>query len=78
MSSAAQIEGYILEAQQEKLHHYAEYEGFEIVGEYCDTNKSGKSIKWRPAFMEMLDDISSEKDDISYLLVLSFQDLEEM
>jgi hypothetical protein len=28
--------------------------------------------------MEMLDDISSEKDDISYLLVLSFQDLEEM
>jgi site-specific recombinases, DNA invertase pin homologs len=45
VSSAAQIEGYILEAQQEKLHHYAEYEGFEIVGEYCDTNKSGKSIK---------------------------------
>ena len=69
VSTAAQIEGYSLEAQQEKLHQYAEYKGLKIVGEYCDAGKSGKSIKGRPSFMKMLDDISSEKDDISYVLV---------
>lgn len=69
VSTAAQIEGYSLEAQQEKLHQYAEYKGLKIVCEYCDAGKSGKSIKGRPSFMKMLDDISSEKDDISYILV---------
>ena len=69
VSTAAQIEGYSLEAQQEKLHQYAEYKGLKIVGEYCDAGKSGKSIKGRTSFMKMLDDISSEKDDISYVLV---------
>lgn len=69
VSTAAQIEGYSLEAQQEKLHQYAEYKGLKIVGEYCDAGKSGKSIKGRPSFMKMFDDISSEKDDISYVLV---------
>lgn len=69
VSTAAQTEGYSLEAQQERLHQYAEYKGLKIVGEYCDAGKSGKSIKGRPAFMEMLDDISSEKDDIAYVLV---------
>ena len=69
VSTAAQIEGYSLEAQQEKVHQYAEYKGLKIVGEYCDAGKSGKSIKGRPSFMKMLDDISSEKDDISYVLV---------
>lgn len=69
VSTAAQTEGYSLEAQQERLHQYAEYKGLKIVGEYCDAGRSGKSIKGRPAFMEMLDDITSEKDDISYVLV---------
>lgn len=69
VSTAAQIEGYSLEAQQERLHQFADYKGFRIVGEYCDAGKSGKSIKGRPEFLKMLDDISSEKDDISAILV---------
>ena len=30
VSTAAQTEGYSLEAQQEKLHQYAEYKGLKI------------------------------------------------
>ena len=56
-------------AQQERLRQYAEYKNLEIAGEYCDAGKSGKSILGRPAFMEMMDDIASGKDQISYVLV---------
>ena len=69
VSTSAQTEGYSLEAQTERLRKYAEYKDLEIAGEYCDAGKSGMSIKGRPAFMEMLDDISSEKDEISCVLV---------
>lgn len=69
VSTAAQTEGYSLEAQQERLHEYADYKNLEIAGEYCDAGKSGKSIVGRPAFLQMLDDISSEKDNISFVLV---------
>lgn len=69
VSTAAQTEGYSLEAQQERLRLYAEYKNLEIAGEYCDAGKSGKSILGRPAFMEMMDDIASGKDQISYVLV---------
>ena len=65
VSTAAQIEGYSLEAQKEKLEQYADYKDLVIAGEYCDAGKSGHSIKGRPAFMAMMDDISSEKDNIS-------------
>ena len=69
VSTAAQTEGYSLEAQQERLREYADYKNLEIAGEYCDAGKSGKSIVGRPAFLQMLDDISSEKDNISFVLV---------
>ena len=69
VSTAAQTEGYSLEAQQERLREYADYKNLEIAGEYCDAGKSGKSIVGRPAFLQMLNDISSEKDNISFVLV---------
>lgn len=69
VSTAAQIEGYSLEAQTERLREYAEYRELEVAGEYCDAGKSGKSIKGRPEFQQMLDDIASQKDGISFLLV---------
>ena len=65
----AQTEGYSLDAQQEKLRKYAEYKNLEIVGEYCDAGKSGKSIKGRPAFQQMMEDVASQKDDVSCVLV---------
>ncbi len=69
VSTAAQIEGYSLEAQQERLRQFADYKGFQIAGEYCDAGKSGHSIKGRPEFLRMLDDITCEKDNISAVLV---------
>ena len=69
VSTAAQTEGYSLEAQTERLRKYAEYKEMEVVREYCDAGRSGMSIKGRPAFMEMMDDISCEKDEISCVLV---------
>lgn len=69
VSTMAQTEGYSLDAQQEKLRKYAEYKSLEIAGEYCDAGKSGKSIKGRPAFQQMMEDVASQKDDVSYVLV---------
>ena len=69
VSTAAQVEGYSLEAQTERLREYADYRELEIAGEYCDAGKSGRSIKGRPAFQQMLDDIVCEKDGISFVLV---------
>lgn len=69
VSTAVQTEGYSLEAQQERLRQYAKYKELEIVGEYCDAGKSGKSIKGRPAFQQMMEDVASQKDDVSYVLV---------
>ena len=69
VSTAVQIEGFSLEAQDVRLKEYAEYKDLDIVGSYCDAGKSGKNIKGRPEFQRMLDDIVSQKDDVSYVLV---------
>lgn len=69
VSTAIQTEGYSLEAQTERLYAYAEYKELEIVGEYCDAGKSGKNIKGRPEFLKMLDDITSQKDEVAFVLV---------
>lgn len=69
VSTAVQVEGYSLDAQMESLKRYAEYRELQIVGEYCDAGKSGKNIKGRPAFKQMMDDVMSQKDDIEFVLV---------
>ena len=48
VSTAAQTEGYSLEAQTERLRKYADYKEMEVVREYCDAGRSGMSIKGRP------------------------------
>lgn len=48
---------------------FADYNGYEIVGEYEDTGKSGKSIEGRLQFNQMMEDIKSGKDSVSYVLV---------
>lgn len=69
VSTAAQTEGFSLEAQTERLHEYAEYRNLEIADEYCDAGKSGKDIKGRPAFQQMMEDIVCQKDNVSYVVV---------
>ena len=69
VSTAAQVEGYSLDAQLEALREYAEYRELKIAGEYCDAGKSGKSIKGRPAFRQMMEDVVTQKDGIAFILV---------
>ena len=69
VSTSMQVDGYSLDAQKDRIRQFAEYKDLEIVGEYCDAGKSGHSIIGRPSFMEMLDDITAEKDGISFVLV---------
>lgn len=69
VSTAAQTEGYSLEAQTERLRKYADYKEMEVVREYCDAGKSGKSITGRPEFQRMLQDVSEERDGVAFILV---------
>ena len=69
VSTEMQVDGYSLEAQKNAIQKYADFQHMQIAGEYCDAGKSGKSITGRPEFMRMLDDVSGQKDGISYILV---------
>ena len=69
VSTAMQVDGYSLDAQKSKMKAFADYNEYEIVGEYEDAGKSGKSIEGRLQFNQMMDDIKSGKDGLSYVLV---------
>lgn len=69
VSTSMQVDGYSLDAQEERITKYAEAFDFEIVGKYEDAGKSGKSIEGRAEFKKMLEDIESNKDGVSYVLV---------
>lgn len=57
VSTTMQVDGYSLDAQRDKLRKYAEYQNMEIVQEFSDEGKSGKSVEGRPEFQRMLDNI---------------------
>lgn len=69
VSTAMQVDGYSLDAQKDRLVKFAEFQGMEIVREYCDAGKSGKSITGRPEFQKMLQDVADGRDEVSYILV---------
>lgn len=69
VSTAMQVDGYSLDAQKAKMKAYADYNDYEIVGKYEDAGKSGKSIEGRAQFSQMMEDIKSGKDGVSYVLV---------
>lgn len=69
VSTVMQIDGYSLEAQKARVKAFAEFNGYEIAHEYEDAGKSGKSIEGRTQFNQMIEDIKSGKDDVSYVLV---------
>ena len=69
VSTTMQIDGYSLDAQKTKMKAFCDYNEYEIAGEYEDAGKSGKSIEGRIAFNQMMDDIKSGKDEVSYVLV---------
>ena len=59
VSTTMQIDGYSLDAQKSRMKAYAEFNDYEIVGEYEDAGKSGKSIEGRIEFNHMMEDIKS-------------------
>ena len=69
VSTAMQVDGYSLEAQKERLIKFAEFQDMEVVREYCDAGKSGKSITGRPEFQRMLQDVFEERDGVAFILV---------
>ena len=64
-----QMDGYSLDAQKTKMKAFCDYNEYEIAGEYEDAGKSGKSIEGRVSFNQMMEDIKSGKDGVSYVLV---------
>ena len=76
VSTAMQVDGYSLDAQKAKMKAYADYNDYEIVGEYEDAGKSGKSIEGRAQFSQMMEDIKSGKDGVSYVLAVSYTHLD--
>ena len=64
-----QVDGFSLNAQREKLYAYAQYQDMEVVGEFSDEGKSGKNIKERIQFQEMLSKIKDGTDNVSFVLV---------
>lgn len=69
VSTAMQVDGYSLEAQKDRLTKFAEFQDMEVVREYCDAGKSGKSITGRSEFTQMLQDVADDKDGVEYILV---------
>ena len=69
VSTTMQVDGYSLDAQKEKLKRYAEFQNMEIVNEYSDEGKSGKSVEGRLEFQRMLDNIENGTDEVQFVLV---------
>ena len=69
VSTAMQVDGYSLEAQKDRLTKFAGFQDMEVVREYCDAGKSGKSITGRPEFTQMLQDVADDKEGVEYILV---------
>lgn len=69
VSTSMQVDGFSLEAQKDRLRRYAYGNDMQIVGEYSDAGFSGKNIQGRADFQRMLNDIETQKDDVSYVLV---------
>ena len=69
VSTTMQVDEYSLDAQKEKLKRYAEFQNMEIVNEYSDEGKSGKSVEGRPEFQRMLENIENGTDGVQFVLV---------
>ena len=53
-----QIDGYSLDAQKSRMKAYAEFNDYEIVGEYEDAGKSRKPVRVNGMVVLLLMDIN--------------------
>lgn len=76
-------EGHSIEEQLVRLNEHCEYKGYKNITIYCDEGKSATSMKGRPEFQKMINDVSNgtiNKVIIYKLdrLTRSIKDLEEI
>lgn len=64
-------EGYSLAAQRRVLEDHCEKVGEEVYKVYADEGISGKDIKHRPAFRELIEDAKAQKFGTIYVWALS-------
>lgn len=69
VSTSMQIDGYSLDVQKSRMKAFCDFNDYEIAGEYEDAGKSGKTIEGRIAFNQMMEDIKTGKDEVSFVLV---------
>lgn len=69
VSTEIQIEGYSLEAQEDRLRAEAKHRNMQVMGMFKDEGKSGKNIQGRPEFRRMLKLIEQQTDSVDYVLV---------
>lgn len=74
VSTKLQVEkGESIDAQRFELTRYAEAHGMRVLGEYVDAGFSGKNVRGRPQFRQMLDDIIKEQPGRRPTYVLVFK-----
>ena len=69
VSTSMQVDGYSLDAQNDRMEKYAEFIDMVFAGSYSDEGKSGKNIAGRTDFQRMLNDIAAKKDNVKFVLV---------
>ena len=67
VSLKKQVDGYSLDAQEERIREYAAQRNYEVAQIYYDKGESGKDIENRTGFKQMLHDIR-HSDDIKYVI----------
>ena len=69
VSTAMQVDGFSLSAQERKIEEFCKYKDYIIAGKYSDEGKSGSDVAGRENFQKMLFDIKRRKDNVKYVVV---------
>lgn len=70
VSTQMQVDGYSLDAQQDRLKKEAIHRSMQVVAIFSDEGKSGKNTTGRPQFQEMMRRIQNGNEDrVDYVLV---------
>ena len=70
VSTQMQVDGYSLDAQQDRLKREAAHRSMQVVATFSDEGKSGKNTTGRPQFQEMMRRIQNGNEDhVDYVLV---------
>lgn len=70
VSTQMQVDGYSLDAQQDRLKKEAAHRSMQVVATFSDEGRSGKNTTGRPQFQAMMQRIQNGNEDhVDYVLV---------